>query len=135
LIGRLISFLHQAFDEQKQDNAAIEDGDGQQVHDAEVEADGAVTSSSGVQPFSRAALPTALPMPMGPSTWRMETLRSIILRSNSRIRKELLTYSSSELAEGLRKGKASQLSSAAGEPDAITHFSAGWPAGERRASG
>ena len=33
-------FLHQAFDEQEQDNAAIEDGDGQQVHDAEIEADG-----------------------------------------------------------------------------------------------
>ena len=28
----------------------------------------AVISSSGVQPFSRAAAPTALPIPIGPST-------------------------------------------------------------------
>src|ERR1035438_783874 len=39
--------LHQALDEEQQDHAAIQDGDGQQVHDAEGQADGRADQRQG----------------------------------------------------------------------------------------
>ena len=64
----------------------------------------ALTNSSGAHPSSRAALPTALPMPMGPSTWRMETLSCNIFRNNSRIRDEFFTHSPTDFRTACGNG-------------------------------
>ena len=67
---------HDGLDEQEEDHSAVEDGEGQQVHDAEVDADVGHGADDGHPAGHLDGLVDTWPMPMGPESERTEIWRA-----------------------------------------------------------
>ena len=114
LVDALLDLLvevaaHDAFDDEEENHAAVENGDGQQVEDGEVEGDGGHEPMMGIQPGISTAWCTCVPMPMGPLRLRDGDLTGEHALEDFDDEHELFLLNFQEAATALPRGRCSTL--------------------------